>query len=323
MGKKKRKNQAKRRNKKTKRGKRGSKKQKNNKKKQKYNKKKLAKRNRKRANKNKRKRNKKQKLNKKKKARKNSKKPKKNNKSKNGNKKQKKRRNRKGQGKGKSSRATTCGNLIAQLGQNLPQALAWIQQGKRLNTNIKSKSSKGKKKGDFMSQYESGVATAGGDKAKPKCNGKELGNSDNFTVALNTLKNCSESIKAACEVEVPKDLVANVKKCNDLAEKYRVDFRQQLVKATEKTICANAKTLNESWATVVKACEADAQVATAEAAQLKEKRACIKAFGACRKQERALPSQMNNCMPKCNNAGGSTTPASSASSKNLENAKKN
>merc|ERR1712200_262715 len=58
------------------------------------------------------------------------------------------------------------------------------------------------------------------------------------------------------------------------------------------------------------------------AAQLKEKRACIKAFGACRKQERALPSQMNNCMPKCNNAGGSTTPASSASSKNLENAKK-
>lgn len=32
-----------------------------------------------------------------------------------------------------------------------------------------------------MSQYESGVATAGGDKAKPKCNGKELGNSDNFT----------------------------------------------------------------------------------------------------------------------------------------------
>merc|ERR1712007_8940 len=89
-----------------------------------------------------------------------------------------------------------------------------------------------------------------------------------------------------------------------------------------KTICANAKTLNESWATVVKACEADAQVATAEAAQLKEKRACIKAFGACRKQERALPSQMNNCMPKCNNAGGSTTPASSASSKNLENAKK-
>merc|ERR1712241_475035 len=112
---------------------------------------------------------------------------------KNRNKKQKKGRKRKGQGKGKrkgqgkgkSSRATTCGNLIAQLGQNLPQALAWIQQGKRLNTNIKSKSSKGKKKGDFMSQYESGVATAGGDKAKPKCNGKELGNSDNFTVALN------------------------------------------------------------------------------------------------------------------------------------------
>ena len=56
----------------------------------------------------------------------------------------------------------------------------------------------------------------------------------------------------------------------------KLNFHASIRALVSTQICANAKTLNESWATVVKACEADAQVATAEAAQLKEKRACLK-----------------------------------------------
>ena len=38
---------------------------------------------------------------------------------------------------------------------------------------------------------------------------------------METLKNCNTSIKTACEKALPATLTANIKKCNDLAEKYR------------------------------------------------------------------------------------------------------
>ena len=38
---------------------------------------------------------------------------------------------------------------------------------------------------------------------------------------MDTLKNCSDNIKTACEKTLPTGLVDNIKKCNDLAEKYR------------------------------------------------------------------------------------------------------
>ena len=41
------------------------------------------------------------------------------------------------------------------------------------------------------------------------------------SVAMDTLKNCSDSIKTACEKTLPAGLVDNIKKCNDLAEAYR------------------------------------------------------------------------------------------------------
>merc|ERR1711860_29580 len=236
-----------------------------------------------------------------KKSKKRSKKSRKNNKkkSKKEMKKKRKTKQRKGNrrsGKARQATAATCGVLVAQLGQNLPKALSWIQQGNRLNSNIKNKANK---KDDFNAQYESGLATAGGDKAAPKCNGVAIGSKSNFSVALDALKNCSASIKASCEVYAPADLEAKVKACNDASEKYRVDFRQKLVKATEGTICANAATLNASWVAVEKACSVDVDVAKEEAAQLEQKKTCQKAFGECRKQERALPAEMNTCMPKC------------------------
>ena len=42
------------------------------------------------------------------------------------------------------------------------------------------------------------------------------------SVAMDTLKNCSDNIKTACEKTLPTGLVDNIKKCNDLAEGYRL-----------------------------------------------------------------------------------------------------
>merc|ERR1711915_858209 len=209
-----------------------------------------------------------------------------------------------------------CGVEIAQLGQYLPKALSWIQQGKRCETNIKQKTNKAKKQGEFKGQYENALPALGGDDKKPKCKGKDLGNKDNFTVSMETLKNCNTSIKTACEKALPATLTANIKKCNDLAEKYRVDYRKELLKATEDKICENAKKLKTSWAEVEKACEKDFNVTKAELDQLKERQACIKAFGECRKGERTLPKEMKRCMPVCKSGnttattpkGGKTTP---------------
>merc|ERR550534_2136984 len=155
--------------------------------------------------------------------------------------------------------------------------------------------------------------------AAPKCNGVAIDSKSNFSVALDALKNCSASIKASCEVSVPADLEAKVKACNDASEKYRVDFRQKLVKATEGTICANAATLNASWVAVEKACSVDVDVAKEEAAQLEQKKTCQKAFGECRKQERALPAEMNTCIRKCS---GSTNGTKSEAEQKLENLNK-
>merc|ERR1712142_774003 len=150
--------------------------------------------------------------------------------------------------------SSRCGVEIAQLGQYLPKALSWIQQGKRCETNIKQKTNKAKKKGEFKGQYENALPALGGDDKKPKCKGKDLGKKDNFTVSMETLKKCNTSIKAACEKALPANLNENIKKCNDLAEKYRVDYRKELLKATEDKICENAKKLKTSWAEVEKAC---------------------------------------------------------------------
>merc|ERR1711922_123070 len=75
--------------------------------------------------------------------------------------------------------------------------------------------------------------------------------------------------------------------------------------ATEDKICENAKKLKTSWAEVEKACEKDFNVTKAELDQLKERQACIKAFGECRKGERTLPKEMKRCMPVCKS--GNTT----------------
>ena len=42
-----------------------------------------------------------------------------------------------------------------------------------------------------------------------------------LSVALDTLKNCSETIKKKCEKSLPTGLEANIKKCNKLAEEFR------------------------------------------------------------------------------------------------------
>ena len=51
-------------------------------------------------------------------------------------------------------------------------------------SNIKNKANKAKKKDDFNAQYESGLATAGGDKAAPKCNGVAIDSKSNFSGGL-------------------------------------------------------------------------------------------------------------------------------------------
>merc|ERR1712200_90031 len=196
---------------------------------------------------------------------------------------------------------------VAQLGQHLPKALSWIQQGKRANTNIKQKSQKSKKKGDFKTQYNNAIPTLGGDVKKLKCKGNSLKSDDNFTVALDTLKNCSETIKKNCEKALPTGLEANIEKCNKLAEEFRAEYRKQLIQASEDKICTNAEKLNAQWAAVKSACEKDFNVTKAELSQLEEKTACVKAFVICRKEERRLPEQMNKCLPSCNNTN-TTTP---------------
>jgi len=220
-------------------------------------------------------------------------------------KKTKKQKDRKQNRQATNQTSSRCGVEIAQLGQHLPKALSWIQQGKRCDTNIKQKANKAKKKGDFKGQYDNALPSIGGDDKKPKCKGKTIDNKDNFTVSMETLKKCNTSIKAACEKALPANLQANIKKCNDLAEKYRVDYRKELLKATEDKICENAKKLKTSWAEVEKACEKDFNVTKAELDQLKERQACIKAFGECRKGERTLPKEMKRCMPVCKS--GNTT----------------
>merc|ERR1712200_34908 len=201
----------------------------------------------------------------------------------------------------------SCAKTVAQLGQHLPKALSWIQQGKRANTNIKQKSQKSKKKGDFKTQYNNAIPTLGGDVKKLKCKGNSLKSDDNFTVALDTLKNCSETIKKDCEKALPTGLEANIEKCNKLAEEFRAEYRKQLIQASEDKICTNAEKLNAQWAAVKSACEKDFNVTKAELSQLEEKTACVKAFVICRKEERRLPEQMNKCLPSCNNTN-TTTP---------------
>merc|ERR1711922_105075 len=78
--------------------------------------------------------------------------------------------------------------------------------------------------------------------------------------------------------------------------------------ATEDKICENAKKLKTSWAEVEKACEKDFNVTKAELDQLKERQACIKAFGECRKGERTLPKEMKRCMPVCKSGNTTATP---------------
>merc|ERR1712200_235801 len=226
----------------------------------------------------------------------------------------------------------SCAKTVAQLGQHLPKALSWIQQGKRANTNIKQKSQKSKKKGDFKTQYNNAIPTLGGDVKKLKCKGNSLKSDDNFTVALDTLKNCSETIKKNCEKALPTGLEANIKKCNKLAEEFRVAYRKQLIQASEDKICTNAEKLNAQWAAVESACERDFNVTKAELSQLEERTACVKAFVICRKEERRLPEQMNKCLPSCNNtntttptkatggtaATGATTTSSSSNKENAE-----
>ena len=52
---------------------------------------------------------------------------------------------------------------------------------KLFQTNIKQKTNKAKKQGEFKGQYENALPALGGDDKKPKCKGKDLGNKDNFT----------------------------------------------------------------------------------------------------------------------------------------------
>merc|ERR1711915_795401 len=137
-----------------------------------------------------------------------------------------------------------------------------------------------------MGQYNNAIPTLGGDVKKLKCKGNSLKSDDNFTVALDTLKNCSETIKKNCEKALPTGLEANIEKCNKLAEEFRAEYRKQLIQASEDKICTNAEKLNAQWAAVESACEKDFNVTKAELSQLEEKTACVKAFVICRKEER-------------------------------------
>jgi len=191
------------------------------------------------------------------------------------------------------------------------QVTNYLKQSKRLENHGKISSNKLTKKDEFESAARHMLWAIGGNISDPKC-----GETTNDTKRMaflkrglsisvanyNDLMNCSNAIKAACDIEQHNSTYNKSEHSESMTEcqKYKNDFINVSKECISKKDQTNATLQCDCWSRAAKdvaiikklKCETkkNQKIVTAH------KNACIKVFGTCKKLEDAAVELIHTCM---------------------------
>ena len=202
-------------------------------------------------------------------------------------------------------------NAMISLKYEKNQVTNYLKQSKRLTNHQNISSNKLTKKDEFESAAKHMLWAIGGNLSDPKC-GEETNdtkrklqqNRDLKSSIANyeTLKNCSETIREACDLSLKRDTYSHEDHLKNmtLCSKYKTDFMNVSKE------CVSMKSMNDAdlqcacWARAAKDVEKikklNCETKSKQAFVTKHKNDCIKAFGKCKKMEDDAIELIHRCM---------------------------
>jgi len=199
-------------------------------------------------------------------------------------------------------------NAMESLKYEKNQVTNYLKQSKRLDNHQNISSNKLNKQDEFQSAAKHMLWAIGGNISDPKCGAadesKRAINVRGLTVSVenyNTLLNCSESIKEACDIDLlPTYNKTEQSESSGECEALKADFKKISRECVSAKDQANATLQCECWgrayADVVKIKKLKCETKEAQKAVTKHKNNCIKAFGVCKKLEDAAIELIHICM---------------------------
>ncbi|XP_023342540.1 putative GPI-anchored protein pfl2 [Eurytemora carolleeae] len=179
------------------------------------------------------------------------------------------------------------------------QARNYFQIAARALTADSAKKSKEEKKSVFKDPFSTLVSNLGGDSTNLTCGGKS--STDNTTVeTVSVLEQCEQDIEQSCNSSLSEDDIAKIDACktdtSDFRDLYITLLASQLSTKTGEELCLATQDPDLlALKDKVLNCSFLADKTGPAQSQVSERKACVKAFAACRSAERNSAGTISRC----------------------------